>query len=240
MALPPKGILGDVNVLRDPYREALQDQRDQIAFLGTLWEPDLPYPHPSMSRGPDGKLYDSVQPSLGQNPTADVIGTYWTPYKSFGHAGDQINLPYKPTTQQMTERRMLQRNGASLLDTDFPALLASFGGKIYGSVDSTHFNLPDDRGLFERIWDDGAGVDPDTSTRTDRGDGATGDNVGTLQGPQIESHDHTIVNATGVGGVANTLQRNQTASVAAGATTGDTGGNETRPKNRYKWGGIFY
>jgi len=70
MTLPAKNTLGDVNILRDDYRTAIEAQRDQIAFLGTAWEPATQYIHPCSTRGSDGKLYDSLQSSLGQDPTA--------------------------------------------------------------------------------------------------------------------------------------------------------------------------
>jgi len=50
--------------------------------------------------------------------------------------------------------------------------------------------LPDLRGQFIRGWDHGAGTDPDAASRTDRGDGTTGDNVGTKQADEVEAHTH--------------------------------------------------
>ena len=71
------------------------------------------------------------------------------------------------------------------------AELYDFIGTDYGSGDgSTTFNIPDRRGLFPRSWDHGRGVDPDRSSRTDRGDGTTGDHVGTRQGDEFRSHYH--------------------------------------------------
>ncbi len=61
-------------------------------------------------------------------------------------------------------------------------------GTSYGDGDgSTTFNLPDLRGEFIRGWDNGAGNDPDSGTRTDRGDGTTGNNVGTKQNDAIRN-----------------------------------------------------
>lgn len=91
------------------------------------------------------------------------------------------------------------------------------------------FKLPDDRGLFERWWDHGAGVDPDAATRTDRGDGTTGDNVGTYQADQYKSHTHTANSQLGPA----YGQPSGSALIGAGST-GASGGTETRPKNRYK------
>ena len=90
-----------------------------------------------------------------------------------------------------------------------------------GSAGSTHFKVPDLRGEFLRGLDNGAGNDPDASSRTG------GDAVGSSQSYEIQSHTHQI------GGTASTsggFGRNVgTAYQASGAT----GGNETRPRNKY-------
>lgn len=88
----------------------------------------------------------------------------------------------------------LARNGASLLMTDYPELYAVLG-KLYGSADATHFNLPNDMGRFTRLWDHAKGTDPDRATRTKpTATGATildGDHVGTEQPDAYDSHGHT-------------------------------------------------
>lgn len=113
------------------------------------------------------------------------------------------------------------------------------------------FLLPDDRGRFIRAWDNGAGVDPDAASRTDRGDGTTGDNVGTLQDHALETHTgefaipggcatgNTIFNEAGVfsdaGSGSSTSAMEQG---ACGSRSGDKAGfsmgssTETRPNNR--------
>lgn len=66
-------------------------------------------------------------------------------------------------------------------------------GTMYGAGDgSTTFNLPDYNGQFLRGFDNGAGIDPDATSRTDRGDGTTGDAVGTKQTNQTLAHNHTV------------------------------------------------
>lgn len=73
-------------------------------------------------------------------------------------------------------------DGSIVLRTEYAALYSAIGD-AYGPNDgSTNFVLPDLRGQFLRFTDNGAGVDPDSNTRTDRGDGTLGDNVGTKQG----------------------------------------------------------
>ena len=105
-----------------------------------------------------------------------------------------------------------------------------YGGTVAGGT----FTLPDLRGQFVRGWNHGAGIDPDAATRTNRGDGVTGDHVGTKQVDGFKSHVHsgqvvsTSTNAgtTGSGG-SNLYVTGQSAN------TGATGGNETRPINVY-------
>lgn len=60
----------------------------------------------------------------------------------------------------------------------------------YGADDGDHFNVPDMRGLFVRGWANGESDDPGRASRTDRGDGTTGDNIGTLQSDNEKEHDH--------------------------------------------------
>jgi hypothetical protein len=87
------------------------------------------------------------------------------------------------------------------------------------------FNIPDYRGEFRRGWDNTAGNDPDAGSRTDRGDGTTGDNVGTKQDHEFESHTHDFGSGT-TGGIFVPV-----AGAYVSRATGARGGNETRPRN---------
>lgn len=88
----------------------------------------------------------------------------------------------------------LTRNGASLVITEHPGLYAVIG-KMFGSADDEHFNLPNDLGIFERNWANGDSRDPDRATRTaPTATGATisaGDHVGTEQAEATKAHNHT-------------------------------------------------
>lgn len=93
-------------------------------------------------------------------------------------------------------------------------------------------SLPDPRGRFIRIGDEGASVDPDAASRTDRGDGVIGDNVGTNQDEEFKSHTHDIIAMTnGVNGNVQG-QKNNTPQITD--TTQPAGGSETRPVNTYR------
>jgi hypothetical protein len=89
------------------------------------------------------------------------------------------------------------------------------------------FKVPDYRGYFLRGWDNTAGNDPDSASRADRGDGTTGDNIGTKQADELKSHTHsvhqTVLSAGGY--AAYTISVGSTSSIPA------AGGSESRPKN---------
>jgi microcystin-dependent protein len=108
----------------------------------------------------------------------------------------------------------LERDGSSISRTTYAALFAVLG-TTYGAGDgSTTFNVPDDRGLFDRGWDHGRGYD-------------SGRVFGSYQVDDFKNHTHTL----GQGG-------NDSGSNVYGKSTGGTvstsatGGVETRPKNR--------
>ena len=157
---------------------------------------------------------------------------------ALARVGQDVNLPYVPTPEEMLERRMLQRNGAQLRKADYPMLFARIGRMYTPSGTAPEFFwLPDDRGLFERFLDGGVGRDPEAAQRTKRPDGVTGNNVGTFQDDQFPSHPHSVP-AGNPGGVYWGFQRND-GSAGNGLVLAN-GGSESRPVNIYKWGGIFY
>jgi microcystin-dependent protein len=120
----------------------------------------------------------------------------------------------------------LECNGSSLLIANYSALFSVIGND-YGAIDGTHFNLPDYRGYFLRGWDHSRGIDPDRTTRTDRGDGTSGDHIGTKEAESFKSHTH------GIGGQTGDQINNNQYYVGSNnfAQSGATGGNETRPIN---------
>ncbi len=121
----------------------------------------------------------------------------------------------------------LEANGSSISRATYLDLFTAIN-TMYGVGDgSTTFEIPDYRGYFLRSWDNTAGNDPDAASRTDRGDGTTGDNIGTIQSYQIQSHAHTEYYLTGGNG-AVAGSGDLTAHLRS---TSATGGAETRPKN---------
>jgi microcystin-dependent protein len=155
----------------------------------------------------------------------------------------------------------LECNGAAVSRTTYAALFAVLG-TTYGPGDgSTTFNLPDLRGLFLRGQNNGRTgtyADPNAATRANRGDGTTGDNVGTLQEDETGAHSHTgttdsagahthTVPQSDAGNIGQdgsnrrTVSTSDTNTGSAGAhthafTTDASGGSETRPSNiAVKW-----
>lgn len=151
----------------------------------------------------------------------------------------------------------LECDGSVLSRTTYATLFAEIGtkhGTGAGTLAKTTFRLIDLRGEFIRGWDHGRGIDPDRAARTDRGDGTTGDQVGTRQGAEMKKHNHiglynspygtglhyiygykhNGVNARSLQGLGAFprlnlgLHDNNTANAIK---TGDTGGNENRPRN---------
>lgn len=114
----------------------------------------------------------------------------------------------------------------------------------WGAEDSTHFNLPDLRGIFLRGVDAGAGKDPNAAARTPIKpgtyyEGNTGDTVGSYQSDEFKFHDHIYqdVYHSAANGSAMTPQFDAHNESAYGYNhqriTSLRGGSETRSKNAY-------
>lgn len=109
----------------------------------------------------------------------------------------------------------LEENGASLVRATYPDLFTAIG-TMYGAADSTHFNLPDARGRFPRIWAHGQTTDPDRATRTaPTVTGATisaGDHVGTNESDALQGHHHANYNS-GTAGTNDGFQVTQSSTI---------------------------
>lgn len=75
----------------------------------------------------------------------------------------------------------LECDGSAVSRTTYARLFGIIGSMYGAGNGTTTFNLPDYRGMSMRGMNHGAGVDPDAGSRTNRGDGTTGDHVGTKQ-----------------------------------------------------------
>lgn len=185
---------------------------------------------------------DSANISLSPNQWAVIHGDETSSNYSIisnNNATGAITLPagivmaWPDTEANIPANDFLYCDGDAVSRTTYSELFNVIGVK-YGNGDgSTTFNLPDYRGEFLRGLDDTASNDPDAASRTDRGDGTTGDNVGTKQDHQLDSHTH---NANARDAREDPTGGNEFAGLDGGSDNPDlitdpTGGNETRPRN---------
>jgi len=136
----------------------------------------------------------------------------------------------------------VKTDGAAYLEATYPELFAVIGfDYTEPALQGTgQFRIPDTRGLFDRYWDDGAGVDPDAATRTARADGNGGDLPGTTQDDEFKSHTHDYVNGV-INNISGTHPRvGYVISNAPESVSLPTGGSETRSKNIAFMGVIKY
>lgn len=116
----------------------------------------------------------------------------------------------------------LLANGAAVSRAAFAGIFAIIGTKYGGGDGLSTFNLPDLRGEFIRSADAGRGLDG-------------GRGVGSVQGQDIQSHDHVIGTDGGLrlmGGWEPYFQNGSGgASPVTAWKTAPTGGAETRPRN---------
>ena len=129
----------------------------------------------------------------------------------------------------------LVADGQTVLRATYPDLFALLG-VVYGPGDgSTDFVLPDYRGQFLRGLDAGAGVDPDAAGRTDRGDGVTGDAVGTKQNDNVGVHNHPFRwqegSSNSGGNYVTVSNSNSTHSNTSQLAVQNNTGSESRPVN---------
>ncbi|EMY0609404.1 tail fiber protein [Yersinia enterocolitica] len=115
-----------------------------------------------------------------------------------------VPLPYPLATPPAG---FLKCNGSSFSTAEYPKLALAYPSGV----------LPDLRGEFIRGWDDGRGVD-------------AGRALLSAQSDLFKAHHHSFAFFTGyaAGGGTGAVYNY---SGNAGRDTGDTGGNETRPRN---------
>jgi len=129
-------------------------------------------------------------------------------------------------------------NGAAVNRTTYADLFTIIGETAGEGDNSTTFNVPDLRGRFIRGWDNTAGRDPDSGTRTALNTGGNvGDTIFSLQDEALKAHDHDANRGSELTTPSgNGYARSTATGLDAGVlieSTGTTMGNETRPKNVY-------
>lgn len=98
-------------------------------------------------------------------------------------------------------------------------------------INQKYFATPDLRGAFLRGWDNGAGNDPNSTTRFSLVPGVIGDVIATYQFYDVQSHNHRISVSSSTGPSGAFLQ-----AINSGAVFQESdyyGGDETRPYNAY-------
>lgn len=147
-------------------------------------------------------------------------------------------LPYSGTS---APTGFLMCDGAQVSRTTYSALYAVVGNAFGNGDGSTTFHLPDLRGRFLRGTDNmgtaqgAAGRDPDAASRSAMnagGNSTAATAVGSVQSDAFRAHTHTYTYTNFTyfvaGGGFPAPDSNQYT-----ATSGSTGGNETRPINAY-------
>lgn len=127
-------------------------------------------------------------------------------------------------------------DGSTVSRSTYASLYLALGDAWGEGDGSTTFHLPDLRGRFLRGVDAAAGNDPDAGSRTAANTGGnTGDDVGSVQNDQFDSHNHSgtysVFYPSGVGSSAHRLHAFTGGTASSGGSVIANGGTETRPKN---------
>ncbi len=151
-----------------------------VALVGTpAQEPLTVYPNGSVGIGTTAQPTERLQ----VDGNVKAMGRYKDATGVVMPVGSI--LPYGGTT---APEGWLMCNGAPVSRESYPDLFAAVGTSFGAGDGSTTFNIPDLRGRFLRGVDGAAGRDPDGASRTAMATGgATGDNVGSVQGDAIRN-----------------------------------------------------
>jgi microcystin-dependent protein len=138
-------------------------------------------------------LADNTAGDISATDLQDIVTALYEGIETSGGGGGGGSIPVGGLlvySNDDTPTGFFDCDGALVSRITYAALFAKIGIK-YGAGDGVStFQLPDYRGRFLRVQDDGAGIDPDAGSRTDRGDGTIGDAVGTKQDGAFTAHDH--------------------------------------------------
>jgi len=118
-----------------------------------------------------------------------------------------------------------------ILSTDTSEEVAE---KIKNVLNPIMYQVPDYRGYFWRVWNHGAGIDPDAAIRTG------GDTIGSTQPDSIKEHFHSVNTSLVLRSDLRGAGSEAAAYDSVAADSGATGGNETRPINKYSMAMIKY
>jgi microcystin-dependent protein len=124
----------------------------------------------------------------------------------------------------------IKRNGAAISRTTYSALFSIIGTTFGAGDGSTTFNVPDDRSLFERGWDDSRGVDVGRTFGSEQASQNLSHTHTGTTGGQSASHTHSGTTSTvGDHQHATTGSQFTTWGAASVGTTGFYDGSWTNP-----------
>lgn len=127
----------------------------------------------------------------------------------------------------------LSPDGSEYDGLKYPHLWQAYGTRYGTGSASYRGKLPDYRGMFFRVHNDGSTVDPDSNSRTAMAPGGvSGDNVGSVQEDSLKSHSHSVGGNINYG-VSNSAFAFTQGGATSTRNTNTFGGGETRPKNTY-------
>jgi microcystin-dependent protein len=237
---------GQENYWHNRVDSALQDIERHGAMT---WHNEAVYSIGAPCLAEDGLYYESIADgNVGNSPPSSAA--YWrligaSLYSSFT-VGEYKDVAHNGSP----DSGWLKCNGALLLRSAYPKLFAKIatdyntGGEL-----STQFRLPDWRGMFPRMLDDGRGVDtgrafgntPQPSQNLQHGHSASTSNAGEHQHSTTFQREKILADSTSVGGNAvlgdlSTDGYQTISTTAAGNHThvvsiGSNGGPEARPVN---------
>lgn len=109
-------------------------------------------------------------------------------------------------------------DGRAVSRTTDAALFAVIGTAFGAGNGTTTFNIPDMRGEFARGWDHGRNIDPDRL-------------FGSNQADELRSHNHSLPVRDNANAGDQWIEDADGSGSQRNASTGATGGSETRPRN---------
>lgn len=135
---------------------------------------------------------------------------------------DMVGMVFTSAFNSTPSGRWLKCNGAAVSRTAYSDLFDKIGTTWGVGDGSTTFNVPDLRGEFIRIWDDGRGVD-------------SGRVFASFQDYELQSHDHDVTVRSTNDSTTNTsfndVLKQYTGANNYTVTSSSVGGSETRPRN---------
>ncbi|AYG07767.1 tail fiber protein [Pseudomonas fluorescens] len=166
----------------------------------------------------DGNYYESIASGNAGNDPVSTSGFWRFVGASFFSGADPGDIKTVAHNNPPTVG-WLKCNGAVVLRASYPRLFNNIGTTWNtGGESSLQFRLPDFRGEFLRVFDDGKGVDPSRV-------------FGSFQNFEVQAHSHGNVPFR-----SNDIDRGMgnasLFSIDDIGVTGSTGGSETRPRNK--------